>query len=148
MRLYQLIAPGLPQDFPAIKSLSTIPNNLPLQMTSFIGREKEILEIKSLLKAARLVTLTGSGGTGKTRLAQEVAGEALPSFPQGVWLVELASLTDPAQIIPAMAQVLGLQSMPFIPQVTQVMDYLREKTALLILDNCEHLIDACARLVG
>ncbi len=147
MHLYQLVALALPQDFPAIKSLSTIPNNLPLQLSTFIGREKEIAEIKGLLKSARLVTLTGSGGTGKTRLSQEAAAEVLPAFTQGVWLVELASLTDPAQIIPAMAQTFGLQSMPFIPQLTQVMDYLRDKQALLILDNCEHLIEACARLV-
>ena len=146
LHLYQLVAPGLVQDFPAISSLTTIPNNLPLQLTSFIGREKEIQDIKSMLKAARLVTLTGSGGTGKTRLAQEAAAEVLASFPQGVWLIELASLTDPAQIMPAMAQTFGLQSMPFIPQLTQVMDYLRDKKTLLILDNCEHLIEACARL--
>ena len=147
MHLYQLVTPGLPRDFPAIKSLSTIPNNLPLQLSSFIGREKEIAEIKGLLRSARLVTLTGSGGTGKTRLSQEAAAEVLPAFTQGVWLAELASLTDPAQIIPAMAQTFGLQSMPFIPQLTQVMDYLRDKQSLLILDNCEHLIEACARLV-
>ena len=146
MRLYQLVAPDLHQEFPAIKSLSTIPNNLPLQLTSFIGREKEIAEIKSLLKSARLITLTGSGGTGKTRLAQEVAGEAL-SFLSSRRVADRAGLTHrPGANHSRHGTGLGLQSMPFIPQSTQVIDYLRDKKALLILDNCEHLIEACARL--
>src|SRR5262245_3444823 len=103
VRLYQLNAPDLPSHFPPLKTLDYSPHNLPAQLTSFIGREKEIAEIKSLLHAARLVTLTGSGGTGKTRLSQEVGAQELTDFPSGVWLIELASLTDPAQIIPAMA---------------------------------------------
>lgn len=146
LRLYQVNAPDLPQDFPPIKSLETQPNNLPTQLTSFIGREKEIAEIKALLNSSRLVTLTGSGGTGKTRLAQEVAADVISAFPQGVWLIELATLTDPTQIIPALAQAFGLQESPYSPLASLVTDYLREKTLLLILDNCEHLIDACARL--
>jgi predicted ATPase len=93
------------------------------------------------------VTLTGSGGTGKTRLTQEVGAQLLTNFPQGVWLIELASLTDSSQIIPAMAQVFGLQELPFRPLNSQVVDYLRDKKLLLILDNCEHLIEACAPLV-
>ncbi len=146
--LWQLIAPGLATEFPPLKSLTTVPNNLPLQLTSFIGREKEIADIKGLLKSARLVTLTGSGGTGKTRLSQEVGAEELPSFANGVWLLELAPLSGPAQIIPALAQVFGLQELPFNPLANLVLDYLRDKELLLILDNCEHLIDACARLAN
>lgn len=146
--IYQLVHPSLPSDFPPIKSLGAVPNNLPVQLTSFIGREKEITDIKGLLKANRLVTLTGSGGTGKTRLSQEVGAQEITIFPQGIWLIELAPLSDPSQIIPAMAQVFGLQELPFTPLSSQVMDYLRDKKALVILDNCEHLIEACARLAN
>jgi predicted ATPase/class 3 adenylate cyclase len=144
--LYQLSASDLQQDFPVIPSLDAFPNNLPVQLTSFIGREKEMAEIKAKLGSARLVTLTGSGGTGKTRLSMEVGAEELTSFANGVWLIELAPLTDASQIIPAIAQVFGLQEHPFGPLATLVMDYLRDKKLLLILDNCEHLIEACARL--
>ncbi len=145
-QVWQLIAPGLITEFPPLKSLTTVPNNLPVQLTSFVGREKEIADIKSLLDAARLVTLTGSGGTGKTRLSQEVGAEELSSFANGVWLIELAPLSDPAQIMPALAQVFGLQELPYSSLANLVRDYVRDKKMLLLLDNCEHLIDACARL--
>ena len=146
LQLFQIIAPDLQQDFPAIQSLDAFPNNLPVQLTSFIGREREVAEIKAKLSAARLVTLTGSGGTGKTRLSLEVGAEELTSFANGVWLIELASLTNASQIISAIAQVFGLQEHPFGSLPTLVMDYLRDKKILLIIDNCEHLIEACARL--
>ena len=145
-RLYQLNVSNLPTNFPPLKVLESFSNNLPTQLTSFIGREKEIAEIKNLLHAARLVTLTGSGGTGKTRITQEVGAQLLTNFPNGVWLIELAPLTDPVQIIPAMAQVFGLQELPFNSLTILVRDYLRDKKSLLILDNCEHLIQDCARL--
>ncbi len=106
--IYQINTPGLPMEFPAIKTLHHIPNNLPLQLTSFIGRENEIDEIRKLIDANRIVTLTGSGGTGKTRISLEVGTQLLPSFVNGVWLVELAPLSDESQIIPALAQVFGL----------------------------------------
>jgi predicted ATPase/class 3 adenylate cyclase len=146
LHLYQVNVPDLQQNFPPIKSLDTLPNNLPAQLTSFVGREKEATEIKALLNSARLVTLTGSGGTGKSRLSVEIGREELESFANGVWLVELAPLADPSQIIPTLAQVFGLQEHPFGPLATLLMDYLRDKKLLIILDNCEHLIEACARL--
>lgn len=146
LRLYQVNAPDLPQDFPPIKSLDTQPNNLPIQLTSFIGREKEIAEIKAMLNSSRLVTLTGSGGTGKTRLSIEVGAQELEHFANGVWMIELATISDPAQIISALAQAFGLQESPFSSLASLVTDYLCEKKLLLILDNCEHLIAACARL--
>ena len=146
LQLYQVNVPDLPKDFPAIKSLDTRPNNLPAQLTSFIGREKEIDEIKESLNSVRLVTLTGSGGTGKTRLSIEVGTQLLTNFQHGVWLIELAPLSDESQIIPALAQTFGLQELPFNPLKNLVVDYLRDKKLLLILDNCEHLIAACARL--
>jgi predicted ATPase/class 3 adenylate cyclase len=144
--VFQLNGSGLPVDFPPLRSLNSLPNNLPVQLTSFIGRQKEVAEIKGLLNTAHLVTLTGSGGTGKTRLAQEVGAQELTNFPHGVWLIELAPLSDPSQIIPEMAQVFGLKEIPLTPITVLVTDYLRDKKILLILDNCEHLIEACARL--
>ena len=148
VHLYQLNASDLPSHFPALKTLDDSPHNLPEQLTSFIGREKEISEIQNLLHSARLVTLTGPGGTGKTRLSQEVGAQELTNFAHGVWFIEFASLTDPSQIIPAMAQVFGLQESQFHSLVNIVLDYLRDKAMLLILDNCEHLTEACARLAN
>ena len=107
-KICQLVAPDLQKDFPPLNSISTATNNIPTQLTSFVGREKEIAEIKAALNSARLVTLTGSGGTGKTRLSIEVGTQLLPNFSNGVWLIELAPLSDPAQIIPALAQAFGL----------------------------------------
>jgi predicted ATPase/class 3 adenylate cyclase len=145
-RIYQLSIPGLSSEFPPLKTLESFSHNLPSQLTSFIGREKEIAEIKASLDSARLVTLTGSGGTGKTRLSIEVGTQLLANFSNGVWLIELAPLSDESQIIPALAQAFGLQELPFNPLKNLIMDYLRDKKLLLILDNCEHLITACARL--
>jgi len=146
--IFQLNAPDLPDNFPPLQSLNTVPNNLPSQLTSFIGRGAEMAEIRALLNSARLVTLTGSGGTGKTRLSIEIGTQELASFSSGVWLLELAPLTDPEQIIPALAKVLCLQELPSAPLDALVIDYLRDKKVLLILDNCEHLIEACAHLAA
>ncbi|MFT3896019.1 MAG: adenylate/guanylate cyclase domain-containing protein [Anaerolineales bacterium] len=146
--LYQLTAPGLRQEFPAVRTVNAFQTNLPVQLTSFIGREREIGEINPCSNSARLVTLTGSGGTGKSRLSIEIGKQESTSFPNGVWFVELAPLADPAQIIPTLAQVFGLQEHPFGPLPTLLMDYLRDKKLLLILDNCEHLIQACAKLAN
>jgi predicted ATPase/class 3 adenylate cyclase len=145
--LYQLAVPGLPTNFQPLNTLEGFQHNLPTQLTSFIGREKELTEIQAMLSSARLVTLTGSGGTGKTRLAIQVGSQEFANFAHGVWLVELAPLTDESQIIPALAQIFGLQEHPFGPLELLVTDYLRDKKILLILDNCEHLIEACASLV-
>ena len=145
--LYQLSVPDLRSEFQPLNTLESFQHNLPAQLTSFIGREKEIAEIKEALGSSRLVTLTGSGGTGKTRLSIEVGTQELANFSNGIWLIELAPLSDPAQILPALAQAFGLQELPFRPLASQVMDYLRDKKLLLIPDNCEHLIEACARLV-
>jgi hypothetical protein len=143
--LWQLVAPDVRQEFPPPQSLNEIPNNLPVQLTSFIGREKDIAEVKRLLSAARLVTLTGSGGAGKTRLSLQVAAEVIDDFAQGVWFVELGALTDPALIPQTVASVLGLREEQGRPLTTQLADYLRAKTALIVLDNCEHLIEGCAQ---
>src|SRR5262245_57160614 len=119
---------------------SSVPNNLPLQLTSFIGREKEIAEVKQLLGATRLVTLTGSGGVGKTRLALEVAAQVAPEYPDGAWLVELASLSEPSLVPQAVATTLGVREEPGVSIADTLVHELRSKRALLVLDNCEHLI--------
>ena len=144
--LWQPLAPDLPSDFPALQSLKTIPNNLPVQLTSFIGREKELAEIKQSLAEHRLVTLTGSGGAGKSRLSLQVATDSLDRFPNGIWLVELAPLADPDLISQTILTAAGIQASQGLTVLEVLTDFLREKTALLILDNCEHLIEACARL--
>ena len=99
-QVFQLLHPALPTEFPPLKSLDNpqLPNNLPQQVTSFIGREKEIEAVKTLLGKTRLLTLTGSGGCGKTRLSLQVAADVLENYPDGVWLVELAPLADPALV--------------------------------------------------
>jgi predicted ATPase/class 3 adenylate cyclase len=146
--IYQATAPGLLSDFPALKSLDIFPHNLPLQLTSFVGREREILQVKRLLLGDRFVTLTGPGGTGKTRLALHIAAEVLELFPDGVWLVEFAALSDPILVPQTVAAVLGIRESSGRPIMTLLTDYLRSKELLLILDNCEHLLSTCAHLVS
>ena len=121
-------------------------NNLPLQLTSFIGREEERAEIIDLVKTNRLVTLSGAGGIGKTRLSLEVAREALNSFPDGLWFIEFAPLSDAALLPRAIVNTLGLLEQANRPSQEILTDFLKDKNALLILDNCEHVIQACAQL--
>jgi predicted ATPase/class 3 adenylate cyclase len=145
-RLFQVGATDLPADFPPVKSLDVLPNNLPAQFTSFIGREREKAEVRRLLSTTRFLTLTGSGGAGKTRLALQVAAEALEEFPDGVWLVELAALSDPSLVPNAVASALGVPEQPSRVLTETLADFLRGKSVLVILDNCEHLVAACAYL--
>jgi predicted ATPase len=144
--VWQVVAADLPSDFPVLRSLSLYDNNLPVQVTSFIGREKQIEEIKSLLAKTRLLTLTGSGGCGKTRLSLQVAAEMLEKYPDGIWLVELAPLADPSLVPQTVASVLGVKEEVGKTLTQTLREYLKPKTLLLLLDNCEHLLDACARL--
>jgi predicted ATPase len=121
------------------------PNNLPAPLSSFIGRERERAEIKQLLPAHRLITLTGAGGSGKTRLSLKVAGELLNEFEHGIWFVEFASVFDPALISQTVASTLNIREQSGRSLIDILMDYLSSRQALLILDNCEHLIAACAQ---
>jgi predicted ATPase/class 3 adenylate cyclase len=145
-RLYQLVLSDLPNDFPPLNSLDAHPQNLPIQLTSFVGREREVAELKPLLVSSRLLTLTGPGGIGKTRLALRLAVEELESFAAGVWLVELAPLTDPALLPHTVAATLGVQEQLGRPILDALRDFVRAKALLLLLDNCEHLVAACASL--
>ncbi len=142
--LFQLLHPNLPADFPPLRSLEAFAHNLPRQLTSFVGREKEMAEVQRLLSTTALLTLTGAGGCGKTRLALQVAADLLEEYPDGVWLVELAPLADPALVPQTVASVLGVREEPGRPLTATLTDYLRLKQALLVLDNCEHLLAACA----
>jgi predicted ATPase/class 3 adenylate cyclase len=144
--LYQLVAPDLPDDFPPVRSLEAYPHNLPTQLTSFIGRERELAQVAQLLATNRLVTLTGSGGCGKTRLALQVGADLLERFENGVWLVELAPLAEPGLVPQAVASTLGVREEPGRSLLTTLADHLREQRLLVVLDNCEHLIGACAHL--
>lgn len=147
-RVYQLLHPDLPDDFAAIRSLDTLPNNLPRQVTSFIGREKEMADVKRLLGATALLTIVGTGGSGKTRLAQQVGADLLPEYTDGVWLAELAPLSDPALVPQTIAATLGVREEPGRTITQTLAEYLKSRRLLLLLDNAEHLLAACAPLAG
>ncbi len=140
--LWQVNAAGLLQDFPPLGTLSGISSSLPVQLTSFIGREKEIAEIQRSLEKHRLLTLTGPGGVGKTRLSLEIAARLAPAFPNGVWFVQLDHLADPSLVPAAIAHVFNLQESAGRKVGEMLKDYLREKELLLVLDNFEQVIEA------
>ncbi len=145
--VYQVVHPDLRKEFPALRSLEATPNNLPQQTTSFIGRERALAELKRLLTKSRVLTLTGSGGCGKTRLSLQVAADSLERFPDGAWMVELALLADPGLVAQTVATVLGLKEEPGKPIIQTLTEHLKDQHLLLLLDNCEHLLDGCARMV-
>jgi predicted ATPase/DNA-binding CsgD family transcriptional regulator len=126
--------------------MDSISNNLPTQLTSFVGREKELADVKKLLYNAHILTLIGPGGTGKTRLSIQAAGELFDLYPEGVWFVELAPILDPLLVPRTTAIAVGLRDEPQRLVIDVLCDHLREKKILIILDNCEHLVDACARM--
>ncbi|MGO8937416.1 MAG: ATP-binding protein, partial [Mycobacterium sp.] len=145
--VFQVRAPGLQAAFPALRALDASPGNLRAATTSFIGRESEVAELQAAVKAHRLVTLTGVGGVGKTRLATEVAARLADEFPDGVWFFELAAVTDPAAVPDAVAAVLGITQQPGKTLADSVAVALEGRVRLLVFDNCEHLLDAAADLI-
>jgi predicted ATPase/class 3 adenylate cyclase len=147
-RVYQLIAPDLPQAFPELRSLDHLSNNLPSQLTSFVGREDDVAEIASLLQEHRLVTLIGSGGVGKTRASLQVAANLIDDFGDGVWLVELAPLTGGGYIPSTVAQVLDLKLASEGDPVENLVRAVKGKQTLLVFDNCEHLVEPAARVLA
>jgi predicted ATPase/class 3 adenylate cyclase len=147
-RLYQLVIDGLPAEFPALKTLDARPNNLPAQLTSFVGREEAIATVKALLADARLLTLTGPGGTGKTRLALQVAGEVLADFADGAFFVDLSAIKDPAVVPSEIAGALGMAEEPGRPIVESLKDHLRDRELLMVLDNFEQVPDAAPAVLG
>ncbi|MCL4559152.1 MAG: tetratricopeptide repeat protein [Chloroflexi bacterium] len=148
--LYQVLAADLQQDFPPMATGLAHPHNLPLQLTSFIGREKEIAQLQKLFKETntRLVTITGTGGMGKTRLALQLAEELLDAFPDGIWLVELAALVDPDDVPLSVATALRIRETPGQSVTAVLREYLALKHMLVILDNCEHVVGVAADLVN
>ena len=130
----------------APRTLERPPNNLPLELSSFVGRGKKLAEVKRLLENNRLLTLTGSGGCGKTRLALAAATDLVEGFEDGVWLVELAPLADPSLVPQAVASTLGVREQQARSLTETLSEYLRSKKVLVVLDNCEHLVQACAEL--
>jgi predicted ATPase/class 3 adenylate cyclase len=142
--IFQLVIPNLPSDFPPLKTLDIYRHNLSAQTTTFIGREQAIAEVKQELEKHRLVTLTGSGGTGKTRLSLQVAADLLDHFQHGIWFIELAPLTNPDLIPQTILSAIGIQEQSGRLPLDTLKEYLQDKPALILLDNCEHLVSAIA----
>jgi predicted ATPase/class 3 adenylate cyclase len=145
-RVSQLLHASLPSDFPALRTIDLVPNNLPYQVSTFVGREAEMTKIRELLRGTRLLTLTGAGGVGKTRLALQAAAEMLYEYPDGVWLVDFAALSDGGLVWQVLATALSVREEPGQALAETVLAHLSKRNALLLLDNCEHLVEACARL--
>ncbi len=145
-RVFEIRATGLATEFPPLRSLDAQLTNLPIQLTSFVGRERELSQASELLTDHRVVTLAGVGGTGKTRLMLQVAAEVVDRFRDGAWLVELAPLVDPALVGREVGRALGVREAPGQPPLEALIDFLRFKQLLVALDNCEHVIGAAADL--
>ena len=152
VRLFNVVHPRLAAEARPPRTLTVLPNNLPVQLSTFIGRADEIGQISSLVDTARLLTLAGAGGCGKTRLALQVAAERSTTFPDGVWFAELASLTDGELVLRAVAEAFGLQAKPEGSIEDVLLDFVCERRLLIVLDNCEHLVaasaDACSKLLS
>ncbi|MFQ5968048.1 MAG: BTAD domain-containing putative transcriptional regulator [Acidimicrobiia bacterium] len=146
LQVYQLVHEQLPQEFPPLQSLEGFPNNLPASVSTFVEREAEIAEVTEVLRTSRLVTLTGAGGSGKTRLALQVAVEILGEFPDGAWFVGLAGLNDPDLVPGEVAAALQLTEKPGREWLEVLSSFLSDRELLLVVDNCEHLIDPVADL--
>lgn len=144
--VFQVLHPELPADFPALRSLDPRLTNLPVQLSSFVGRDSEIADLKEIVPHTRLVTLTGPGGTGKTRLALQVAAELTDGFKDGVWLMEFAAVTDTAAVPRVVAAVLNVREQPREPLATTLAEALGRRRILLIFDNCEHVVATAAEL--
>jgi len=146
--VWQLTAPGLIDTFPPLRSLESLPNNLPIQRTSFVGREQDIADVTELLDRHRLLTLVGSGGVGKTRLALQVGAELLDRYPDGVWFVDLAPISDPELVSSVTAQALGMSQQQGRRVDEAIPQWLKRKQLLITFDNCEHVLEPVAQLAA
>ncbi len=148
MTVYQVIADGLRSEFPVLRSVDRFEGNLPQQLNSFVGREDLVAEIAELVRSNQLVTLSGVGGVGKTRLALEVGAELAGEFPDGVWMVELAPVGEPSSVTAAIATALGITPQGDTALIDTVAETLAGRRILLVMDNCEHVLAAAASAVG
>src|SRR6516165_8869153 len=147
-RVVQMFHPDVRNDFPPLRTAkAAVSHNFPVQLTSFVGRGAQMTDLEKLLVDNRLVTLTGAGGAGKTRLAVEIAARIAPEIRDGVWYVDLAPITDPAVVPVALARALGLPDQPGRSTMDTLLRFVRDRQLLVVLDNCEHLLDASAELV-
>jgi predicted ATPase/class 3 adenylate cyclase len=147
-RIFQLRAPELPAEFPPLRTLERYRHNLPIQLTSLVGRDQEAEEVAKLVRGSRLVTLTGPGGSGKTRLALEVGARLLDEFEDGVWMVDLAPVSDPGLVTYEIANTLAVGGPSERPILTSITDHIQHRQMLMVLDNCEHVIAEAARVVS
>ena len=147
VEVFQVLAPGLRTEFPPLRTLERTLGNLRTPATKIVGREDELDDLKAALKAHRLVTLTGVGGVGKTRLSLEVAALSTDDFPDGVWVIEFATVSDPATVPEAVAAVLGIAQQPGLTVAESVAAALEGRSRLLLFDNCEHVLDAAAAMI-
>jgi predicted ATPase/class 3 adenylate cyclase len=145
--VWQLTFRDLPGQFPPLKSLDTLPNNLPIQRTTFVGREGDVAQLKELLGSHRLLTIVGSGGVGKTRLAMQAGADLLDCYPDGVWLADFASITDPELVSSVIARALGMSQQESRRVDESIPPWVKRKTLLLILDNCEHVLESVISIV-
>ena len=145
---FQMDIDGVPSDFPPLRTPDMVPNNLPTLATSFVGRDQELEEVKKLIRGARVLTLTGVGGAGKTRLSIQAAVELVDEFPGGTWLIELGAITDPDYIDATAADALAVAQPPGRTVRESIIDHLADRRALLLVDNCEHLISGAAEFVA
>jgi predicted ATPase/class 3 adenylate cyclase len=145
-QLFQLVHPQLRTDFPPLRSMASAPNNLAQQLNSFVGRDREMGQVRQMLAYSRLLTLIGMGGLGKSRLSMQVAANVLEDYPDGVWLVELASLEDPRMVPQAVATVLGVKESAEGSLLEALVNFVADRQLLIVLDNCEHVVQACAAL--
>ncbi len=146
VRVFQLVAEGIESEFPPLKTLDARPNNLPVQLTSFIGREKELAKVKDSLRESRLLTLLGTGGSGKTRLALQAGADLIDNFANGVWFVELEQVSDPVLLPTAINNSLGVQEESQKSPEESLAEFVKDKEILIILDNCEQIAEACANI--
>jgi predicted ATPase len=144
-RIWDLAIDGVPSDFPALRTLNAVPNNLPTQLTSFLGRREEIAEASRLLADGRLLTLTGPGGTGKTRLALQIAADATDRFPDGIYYVPLGAISQSDLVLPTIAQAVGLVD-PGTKALDRLADHVGDRSILLVLDNFEQVNDAAPQI--
>jgi len=146
--VFQLARPALPSRFPTLRTLTKATTNFPIQLATFVGRDQELAEVVKLVRGSRLVTLTGMGGTGKTRLALQAGAAMADEFADGVWLVDLAPVSEPQLVVQQVASVFGVNEQPNRSLVDSMAEHFRSSQLLVVLDNCEHVVDSACQMAA